>query len=97
MAIANPYPYPSPTRLRDELRFCEQRMRSASSRAEYEHYRDRLVELEREAMRSYPYFEQPRMPSWNPTELPAPAPEKPNALTFLEKADKKLLLTGTPT
>lgn len=80
-------------RLRDEARYCEERMRTASSRSEHEHYRERLRELEMRydmERRSYSY-EQPRM---MPTVMPSQAPDPVTPLTFLKTADKKLLLTG---
>jgi hypothetical protein len=84
-------------RLRDEARYCEERMRTASSRSEHEYYRERLRELERSYhMDPYRYgFDEPRsvrpqIPPMHPTLAPEPV----TPLTFLKTADKKLLLTG---
>lgn len=83
-------------RLSDEARYCDERMRRANSRDEYEYYRNRLHELERRTMDSYNYYlnEQRRV---MPAPMPSLAPEPTTPLTFLKSADKKLLLIGAPT
>jgi len=91
MAILNPM-YSE----REDLRM---RMDRARSRDEYEYFRDRLHEVERrDMMRHRDMMDFRDMTRIMPTPPPLTlAPEQPNALTFLEKADKKLLLTGAPT
>lgn len=87
---------------RDELRH---RMDRASCRDEYEYFRNRLYELERREMGRMRDMHDMRYFSEAPRVMPAPppltvgvdlaAPAKPDPLSFLLNANKKLLLGAT--
>jgi len=85
MAIMHPL-----EREREDLRM---RMNRASSRDEYEYFRDRLHDLERRDMMFYPP-ERAVMPLPSLPSMLSLAPDPETPLSFLSKADKKLLLIG---
>lgn len=82
----------------DELRY---RMDRASSREEYEHYKGMLMRYDRDHWRHPGYLVSPQVEQMRHMEDLAKHAVTTNLvhspvtpLSFLDKADKKLLLTG---